>query len=329
MKKDSGRVPGKCTNRLSLIGIFGVFFLMLGRLTASIADEPSFDWSTAKELHPGVQLIALEREYPNAEGLTCPNFLFFDPAKPRKLSMQAVRVDIQTPGLKWVTTGRADNWGESMPEYRGQDLSQFVVRTQRQTTRDFLQTCRLGGLPVMLAVNAAPWSPYQSGMQHPYADRLGLAIADGQLVSPPLGKRPSLVISDSGQPELRLIKDESEVGDVQMAISGFGFCLREGQPVAPDSVLHPRTGVGLCQENRYLVLLVIDGRQVQSQGATVSELGRWLLHLGSHNGLNLDGGGSTTMVYFDPSQDSAVLLNRPSFGERKNGNNFGFYFSAD
>ncbi len=57
----------------------------------------------------------------------------------------------------------------------------------------------------------------------------------------------------------------------------------------------PRTGVGLSADKRTLYLAVVDGRQAGSVGMGCAELGRLLKDVGANDGLNLDGGGSTTM----------------------------------
>ena len=76
--------------------------------------------------------------------------------------------------------------------------------------------------------------------------------------------------------------------------------------------------------------MTIDGRQPGwSDGADFHDTGEWLLRFGAADGINVDGGGSTTMVMAD-CQGGAVRLNRSSFvatygRERNNGHNFGVY----
>jgi exopolysaccharide biosynthesis protein len=75
---------------------------------------------------------------------------------------------------------------------------------------------------------------------------------------------------------------------------------------------HPRTAVAMLRDGRAL-LLVVDGRQPSlSIGMTLAELASLLIELGAAEAINLDGGGSTTMVV------KGAILNRPSdvTGER-------------
>ncbi len=75
---------------------------------------------------------------------------------------------------------------------------------------------------------------------------------------------------------------------------------------------HPRTAIGIRRDGR-LVLLTVDGRQPkQSVGMTIEELATLMLELECRDALNLDGGGSTTMVI------GSKVVNNPSdqAGER-------------
>jgi len=71
----------------------------------------------------------------------------------------------------------------------------------------------------------------------------------------------------------------------------------EGQREGFDTENHPRTAIGYTRDKRFLVLAVVDGRQPgYSHGISLYELAKILLEFGCHEALNLDGGGSSTMV---------------------------------
>ena len=63
-----------------------------------------------------------------------------------------------------------------------------------------------------------------------------------------------------------------------------------------------------------MILVVVDGRQKPySDGMTLRELANLMLALGARDALNLDGGGSSTMVYADPDSGGKLrVANRPS-----------------
>ncbi len=78
---------------------------------------------------------------------------------------------------------------------------------------------------------------------------------------------------------------------------------------------HPRTAVAKMKDGKFL-MVTVDGRQPGvSVGMTLPELAEYLLSLGAVDAMNLDGGGSTTMVL------DGKVVNNPSdpTGERKVG----------
>jgi len=74
--------------------------------------------------------------------------------------------------------------------------------------------------------------------------------------------------------------------------------------------LAPRTAIGQTAQG-HVLLLVVDGRQRSSLGATFEDLQTILYANGAINAINLDGGASTTMVYH------GRVINSPSDGERE------------
>ncbi|WP_283134258.1 phosphodiester glycosidase family protein [Rhizohabitans arisaemae] len=74
---------------------------------------------------------------------------------------------------------------------------------------------------------------------------------------------------------------------------------------------HPRTLAGVGRGGR-LILVTVDGRKPESSvGATMHEAARLMLWLGAREAINLDGGGSTTMVVGNK------VRNRPSDGRER------------
>lgn len=86
----------------------------------------------------------------------------------------------------------------------------------------------------------------------------------------------------------------------------------EGFPASFARGRHPRTAVGLTRDGDTLLLVTVDGRQpALSRGATLAELAAILLKLGAWEAINLDGGGSTTLVVRD------AIVNAPSEGRER------------
>ncbi|WP_346282781.1 phosphodiester glycosidase family protein [Pseudonocardia sp.] len=69
----------------------------------------------------------------------------------------------------------------------------------------------------------------------------------------------------------------------------------------------------------------LDGRQRDSVGATLSELATLLREMGVDDAVNLDGGGSSTLVYREPGPDPGRIVNDPSASPRLVPNGVGVY----
>jgi len=103
--------------------------------------------------------------------------------------------------------------------------------------------------------------------------------------------------------------------DVTQVVGGSALVLINGRKPASNKDLAPRTAAGIDKDNKRLILLVIDGRRPEySAGVSLDQLGDEMLRLGCHNAINLDGGGSSTMIYRDPDSNEPKLANRPSDG---------------
>ena len=77
------------------------------------------------------------------------------------------------------------------------------------------------------------------------------------------------------------------------------------------SARHPRTAIGLSFDGD-LIMIVVDGRSKHSAGMTLKELALYLQKMRIRHAINLDGGGSSTMVV------KGRIVNAPSDGsERK------------
>ncbi|TDO33883.1 calcineurin-like phosphoesterase family protein [Kribbella sp. VKM Ac-2527] len=117
----------------------------------------------------------------------------------------------------------------------------------------------------------------------------------------------------------------ADAADAAVAVSGNMQLARDGQVLdVDDTVMHPRTAIGFSDDGRRMVLLTVDGRMADSRGLTEKELGRLMLDLGADDVLNLDGGGSSTMLRQAPGEATPEVVNKPSDGgERLTPNGLG------
>lgn len=94
----------------------------------------------------------------------------------------------------------------------------------------------------------------------------------------------------------------SPINNITQAIGGSESIIINGvkQNFTSGSaaVKHPRTVIGYTQDQRYLYIVTVDGRQNDwSVGMDLNEMGTYLKNrFNLYQAINLDGGGSTTMV---------------------------------
>jgi hypothetical protein len=153
----------------------------------------------------------------------------------------------------------------------------------------------------------------------------GLLIVDGHELTPPTAN-PVLALDSTGRAQivtfarsggtLAPFYPRDAVGGRQMLVrdSLIQPHLDSAGGIAFGRARHPRTSAGVARDGRRLLLAVVDGRQAPySDGMSLNELAALMQALGARDAINLDGGGSTTMVYADPSSAGALrIANRPS-----------------
>ena len=130
-----------------------------------------------------------------------------------------------------------------------------------------------------------------------------LVVVDGEIYYAGNGYRDGFVGFDSnyimhvGRPTTTEIREK----DIRYGVCFGPVLISNGVPADPDvlsSGLNPRTAIGQRSDGAVL-MLVIDGRQVISLGATFQDLVNIMVRYGAVNACNLDGGSSTLMWYED------------------------------
>lgn len=103
---------------------------------------------------------------------------------------------------------------------------------------------------------------------------------------------------------------------LKFAMGGGSIILKNGVAMQTNIInkgRHPRTGIGVSQDGSKIVIITIDGRNGYA-GLTQKEFGEIFKSFGCYNAMNLDGGGSTTMVKKTKAMDKAEIINKPSGG---------------
>ncbi|MGC5617436.1 phosphodiester glycosidase family protein [Georgenia sp. Z1491] len=117
-----------------------------------------------------------------------------------------------------------------------------------------------------------------------------------------------LEVGDSVRTHMRSRSDGA--GRLDWAVGG-GVVVRDGEVgTIPERPLNPRTLAGVSEDGRTLFLLVVDGRNPDSVGASTRDAAVVMAELGSDDAVLLDGGGSSTMLGRPGVDDEFSLLSR-------------------
>jgi exopolysaccharide biosynthesis protein len=122
----------------------------------------------------------------------------------------------------------------------------------------------------------------------------------------------ALKVGDRAQVAERLVAGATRV-PYTFAVGGFPI-LRDGSPLAglDTTTAATRTAAGFGDHGRTFFLLALDGNAETNAGLTVSELAGVMREIGADDAVNLDGGGSTTLVTRSPGDPASTVRNNPS-----------------
>lgn len=115
----------------------------------------------------------------------------------------------------------------------------------------------------------------------------------------------------------------AEGARIQAAINGRQLLVVNGEPQKASQGNNvpaaPRTALGFSRDGKRMFLLTADGRQSAfAEGLGLDELATMMVEMGAYHAVNLDGGGSTTIVAREPGAETAQVENRPSDGRERN-----------
>jgi len=213
---------------------------------------------------------------------------------PRLLDMQIVIIDLNADGIGFKVTP-ADS--TSANETKVQTVTNFLIEQNAQ-----------------IAINAGFF------YYNPNVDVMGFAASDGDNYSPFTSwydfPTPHIALNLTSNNTACMVYPDvwgsggiatapGGISDFYNAVPGSEWIVKHGVKKISDyhlnPALHPRTAAGFTQDDK-LILFVVDGRNSgHSLGMYTSEVADILIEFGAYEGIALDGGGSTTMVFADPS----------------------------
>jgi len=145
----------------------------------------------------------------------------------------------------------------------------------------------------------------------------GLTVHNGEIVHNNVGNKSTDIVALDKDGNLivgQITADDVKPKNIQEAVSFGPTLIQDGKKgVFQDSVwgAAPRTAIGQKADGT-IILVVIDGRQLSSLGAKMSDLYNLFKEYDAVNAANLDGGSSSVLVY-----NGKVISNLWNiFGER-------------
>ena len=143
---------------------------------------------------------------------------------------------------------------------------------------------------------------------------VGLVVSEGKVKHTGRDRNYNITVGFDKDNIMVLAKnmsdDDAKAKGIRDAITFGPALIVNGEPASvrgESSGLNPRTAIGQRKDGAVL-MLVIDGRQASSLGATYSDLITIMLEYGAVNAINMDGGSSSLMYYKGEYLNSGVVL---------------------
>jgi exopolysaccharide biosynthesis protein len=170
------------------------------------------------------------------------------------------------------------------------------------------------------AEGKAALAEFKSGIP---AAVMGPAVSEGKYWGPTTKPRAAFLLNKEKHPAVAVLKEPPD--DADQVIAGSDVIVKDGKNVAPPGDKpgfargpHPRTAVGIAEDGKVLLLVVVDGRKKgEAIGMSLQELGDVMLKYGAQQAVNLDGGGSSMIGIRDPQTHKMQILNHPSDGRER------------
>ncbi len=110
----------------------------------------------------------------------------------------------------------------------------------------------------------------------------------------------------------------AEGTDPRVVLGGRHVLVRDGEPVPVDDTSRaPRTAIGFSRDGGTMHVVATDGRVPGTAGSTLAEVAALLAAAGAAQALELDGGGSSTLLVREAGGVRPVLRNRAGDRLRK------------
>jgi len=245
---------------------------------------------------------------------------------PRPLNIQLLEIDLAQADLRFRVSPRdlgLPNGDETITQTTRQYINEQSAQIGINTTFFRLEN---GGQALPTNNNGIVVSDGDKYSPWDFTNQVGFNITEANiatLVSAPSSRPTGYETNPAGVALFNAV-----AGSDRLLIAGTNVAPADNPAPGHFLNVQPRTAVGIVPGNK-LLLATIDGRQAGfSEGMYLREVADLLKGYGATEGLNLDGGGSTTLAfdyYGDGATRSRLVNHSPGLAERYVGATLGIF----
>jgi hypothetical protein len=273
---------------------------------------------------PGAAQPAVTHPY---DGIT---YIQASATAPRPVHVHVIQIDLGTPGIRLMLTppsGARETVRETTEQFVNEVHAQAGINAHYFLP--FPSADSTAWLIGLAASDGRVFSAFESPAQS-FA-----LVADAPAINIDRANHASIVHRDPARPDGLHVREAVELwttiaGSAEIVTAGAVTIPQYRDAAHPDGELTSggprnygnghswydavtaRSAIGLSKDGRTLTLFTVDARG-GSEGMTVGEAASWLVEKdGVWDALNVDGGGSTSLVLADPATGRAALVNTSS-----------------
>jgi len=186
-------------------------------------------------------------------------------------------------------------------------------KTLGKCTKDYVKQSG-----AFVGINASPFT-YPAGIFSAKRDIVGLYVYEGTIVSRANAKYAALCFDKDKRAFIVNSQTQESADAAWFSFGGFWTILEQGIIYPFENIQESRTAVGISEGGFTLYLLAVE-KSKKSTGLSFMDCAQILQQAGAKVAMQLDGGGSASLVFHDFPQHSLL-------SSRKVANNLGIFYN--
>lgn len=281
--------------KISFLALAAVFSLVLSGCASTAADNSVLAAPDEKNFIP--ETFCWEKMADSVSYFKFENRLF-------PIRYHCLKIDLSAENLK--ISGYPKTESENHRGITGKKLARLL--SGEQTSAPELR----------IIINTSPFAGKNGKFDlwthiFPYRNIVGIHKVEGALLSDENARYAAIAFSEKNDCEIFEKQDNPALKEFDCAFGGFFQTLKNGEAVNFPQINDTRMAMGLSADRKTLFVLAVEGEiKSKSKGLSYPECSEIFLRMGAEDAVQLDGGGSTTLIV-----NGKNLLSYPMM--RKNG----------